>query len=282
MQPKSKYSKKIFAATITSLLLLAVVPAMSNASAVTTLELCLAVDRSGSIEDPNLGGAPGNMNIILLGIQSGLMDAAVQQALVDRMAILSLVSFATGVSLDIAPTTMTSLQDVSDFADTVAALGLTSSGLTNTGGAIDLCEAQFTDASIGTINIITDGVPTTGPDAQTEANNANALGILINALGIGDQIALMFLDDLVDGPPAGMVFITQDVMGFEEAFMEKISMEVMMMEIGGEILSLNASALLVSGFMMNAIWILPTIAATGIAGTGLYLLRSRLNKTSEE
>jgi hypothetical protein len=71
-------------------------------------------------------------------------------------------------------------------------------------------------------------------------------------------------------------------MGFEEAFMEKISMEVMMTEIGGEILSLNASALLVSGFMMNAMWILPTIAATGIAGTGFYLIRSRLNKTSEE
>jgi len=50
--------------------------------------------------------------------------------------------------------------------------------------------------------------------------------------------------------------------------------------IGGEILSINATALLVSGAFANALWMLPMLA--GIAGTGLYLTRSRWNKTQED
>ena len=68
MQPKSTYSKKIFAVSITSLLLLAFVPSMTNANAVTTLELCIAVDRSGSIDMPP--GMPGNLATILTGIEN--------------------------------------------------------------------------------------------------------------------------------------------------------------------------------------------------------------------
>ena len=149
-----------------------------------------------------------------------------------------------------------------------------------------MCQQQFTDPTIAIVDIITDGVPTasnTGGDhvanAQAAADAANGAQTIVNALAIG-AVDQGFLDELVNGPPAGMVFQTPDVMGFEDAFMEKILMEVG--AIGGEILSINASALLVSGFMMNAIWILPTIAATGIAGTGFYLIRSRLNKTTEE
>jgi hypothetical protein len=46
--------------------------------------------------------------------------------------------------------------------------------------------------------------------------------------------------------------------------------------IGGEILSINTTALLVTGAFANAFWMLPMLA--GIAGTGLYLTRSRWNK----
>ena len=281
MQHKSTYSKKIFAATITSLLLLAVVPAMSNASAVTTLELCIAIDRSGSIGNTDLG-------TILSGIDASFQELSVQQGLTNQMAIVSVVSFGDTATLDIAPTTITSNGDASNFGTAVGALGLTTvpTVLTNTEGALLLCQQQFTDPMIAIVDIITDGVPTVSDsgvdnvqDAHDAANAANAAGTVVNALAIGGVDAA-FLAELVNGPPAGMVFQTPDIMGFEDAFMDKILMEVG--AIGGEILSINASALLVSGFMMNAIWILPTIAATGIAGTGFYLIRSRLNKTSEE
>ena len=275
MQPKSTYSKKIFAVSITSLLLLAFVPSMTNANAVTTAELCIAIDRSGSIGQTNL-------NTILAGIKASFLESNVQSAAVGSMIKLSVVSFGNTGTTDISSTTIMNAQDVTDFANLVGALGLTTTGptQTNTGEGIQLCVAEFDDPTISTINIITDGVPTVGPNAQTEANTASNLGIVINALAIG-TVNQATLDGFVDGPPAGMTFQTPDIMGFEEAFMEKLMFELNI-PVAGELLSIDASALLISGFMMNALWILPTLAATGIAGTGLYLTRSRWNKTSEE
>ena len=46
--------------------------------------------------------------------------------------------------------------------------------------------------------------------------------------------------------------------------------------VGGESLSVDTTALFVSGVGVNAAWLLPMIA--GVAGTGLYLIKFRTNK----
>jgi Ca-activated chloride channel family protein len=265
-------SKTILATSMSSILLLALVPSMSNAYAVTTLELCIAIDRSGSI-------VQGDLDTILAGIEASFMDASVVSASVSQMVKLSVVSFSNIATLEIAPFTVMDDMDVTDFADDVGALGLTSGGQTNTQAAIDLCALQFDDPTIGVIDIVTDGVPTTGGDAQDAANIANAAGILVNALAIG-SVDQDFLDDLVDGPPAGTVYQTPDVMGFESAFMKKLMAELEI-PVGGVFFPIDTTALFVAGFMLNSVWIIPTVAATGITGVGLYLAHNRFTKGSD-
>jgi len=46
--------------------------------------------------------------------------------------------------------------------------------------------------------------------------------------------------------------------------------------VGGSSMSIDTSALLIAGATANALWIIPTLA--GIAGTGFYLVKFRMNK----
>jgi hypothetical protein len=204
------------------------------------------------------------------------MDPSVVSASVSQMVRLSVVSFASDVTLDISPFTVMDASDVTQFATDVGDLPLDSIGATNTAGAIDLCAAQFDDPTIGVINIVTDGVPTDNTAAQNSANAANADGIVINALAIG-SVNQAVLDALVDGPPAGTVYQTPDVMGFEDAFMKKLMAELEI-PVGGVFFPIDTTALFVAGFMLNSVWIIPSVAATGIAGVGLYIARNRYTK----
>jgi len=272
----SNFSKKILATSLSSILLLAIVPSMSNVYGATTLELCIAIDRSGSIVQADL-------DTILAGIEASFMDPSVVSAAVSQMVKLSVVSFSSGATLEIAPFTVMDASDVTDFASDVGSLGLLSGGGTNTQAAINLCADQFDDPTIGVIDIVTDGEPTIPSgtavaDAQAAANSANALGILINALAIG-TINQVILDELVDGPPVGTVYQTPDVMGFESAFMKKLMAELEI-PVGGMLFPIDTTALFVAGFMLNSVWIIPSVAATGIAGVGLYLTRNRFTKNS--
>jgi hypothetical protein len=45
--------------------------------------------------------------------------------------------------------------------------------------------------------------------------------------------------------------------------------------VAGESLSINSTALLISGLSSSAIWMVPTLA--GIAGAGVYYIRTRVN-----
>jgi outer membrane protein assembly factor BamB len=46
--------------------------------------------------------------------------------------------------------------------------------------------------------------------------------------------------------------------------------------VGGELISLDSTALFINGIQSSAIWMLPVLA--GIAGTGAYYIRTRMNK----
>jgi len=46
--------------------------------------------------------------------------------------------------------------------------------------------------------------------------------------------------------------------------------------VGGELLSVNSSALIIAGLTSMSLWMIPTVA--GIAGAGIYLVKFRANR----
>lgn len=88
-------------------------------------------------------------------------------------------------------------------------------------------------------------------------------------------------DLMADAANSGGIFlqIPEDGMGTSSAIMEIIESCGSMGIIGGEILPISSTSLLIGGAAANAMWIVPILA--GIAGTGFYFTRSHWNKSEE-
>ena len=273
MNTRNKTVSRLFASTLAITLVLALIPAtpaFAGAPMCTpgdTVELGLGIDGSSSIESDDFDLQQDAYISVLAGLP------------IDGSVSVGVKQFASGVATVHPTTNIASQGDLDALIAAVTAM-TQAGGQTQIAGTIDafttelLTNAIVSDRQI--IDISTDGVQTQAGDPVTSSAAAIAAGIeQVNALGIG------VMPTFNDGVGSFSIEVI-DFMDFEDALEGKIMTELCQEGIGGEILSINASALLVSGFMMNAMWILPTIAATGIAGTAFYLIRSRLNKTSEE
>ena len=49
--------------------------------------------------------------------------------------------------------------------------------------------------------------------------------------------------------------------------------------VAGELLPINSTSLFISGLFTNSFWMLPAMA--GIAGTGVFVIRSKMHKDQE-
>jgi hypothetical protein len=49
-----------------------------------------------------------------------------------------------------------------------------------------------------------------------------------------------------------------------------------LIKVGGELLSIDSVALILAGLQSSSIWMIPALAV--MAGTGVYFVRSRMNK----
>ena len=49
-----------------------------------------------------------------------------------------------------------------------------------------------------------------------------------------------------------------------------------LIKVGGQLLSIDSAALILAGLQSSSIWMIPALA--GIAGAGVYFVRSRMNK----
>jgi len=68
----------------------------------------------------------------------------------------------------------------------------------------------------------------------------------------------------------------QGVEKFEDLFFRTYFEEPLPTVVGGELLSIDSTALVLAGLQTSAIWMLPVLA--GVAGAGFYLIKFRTNK----
>jgi|CXWL01.1.fsa_nt_gi hypothetical protein len=260
------------------------------------IDLVFIVDTTGS-----MGGAIGNIisNLGTITAQANLAD-------VDGNARLGLVTFKDTVTVD-SPLTSTqgpvltaisgltasdggNLPEASDEAKNTIVNNLSA----RTGQTGDFNVAWSGDTKIGIL--ITDAPPGGFDDtldlgvddvalSTTHPTTAAGLGIHISDVFVptgGDysgQAAMLqsdavtsggiYLQSAVDGSDVGQIIsnIIAECGGNTPS------------TVAGELLQINSTSLFISGLFTNSFWMLPAMA--GIAGTGAYVIRSRMHKDQE-
>lgn len=171
------------------------------------------------------------------------------------------------------------------FADAIDAADRPFGDLTAPGSAINfgfplIFSNSFT-SSRQVIDVSGDGAENDGDDTSTARDAALAAGVdVINGLVIdpaGEPGLETFYTDNVIGGTGAFVSVADTFGDFAVAIKDKLGREICN-PVGGESLNINTASLFVTGLSANAIWIIPTLA--GLAGTGIYFIRSR--KDSEE
>jgi len=200
-----------------------VLPAATPAGAV---ELCAALDGSGSID-------PAQFSLQLEGLARAVEDPAVIAR--DGSVTLSAVVFEWGATVEVPAAVIASDADAAAFAAAVRAIPWRFGHRTDVVAAIEACLGQFRDATDSwVIDISTDGrhSVTLGTDPLAARDAAVAAGLdALNALGVGDA-DLAFLEGLVWPQPAapppadGFVVSVPDFEAYVAAMREKVRTEV--------------------------------------------------------
>jgi len=174
-----------------ALLMFTFISTASVLRAAETVELCTAVDGSGSISS-------SNFQLQIEGLARAIEKSSVVPQ--NSRVILSIVQFSGGVRVEISPILIDSQATANAVAAQVRAIGQLNGG-TNIAGAIDACTQQFrftTDKQV--IDVSTDGQSSGSSGA---ADRAIAAGVdVINALGVGRGINVDELQSLVRPQPA--------------------------------------------------------------------------------
>ncbi|MDM8565872.1 DUF1194 domain-containing protein [Candidatus Halobeggiatoa sp. HSG11] len=192
----------------------------STLQAAEKLELCTAIDGSGSI-----GASEFQLQI------EGLARAIEKSSVVPQngSVTLSIVQFSSSVHVEVGPT----LIDSQAAADNVAAQVRTISqmgGGTYIAAAIDVCTRQFKfKTGKQVIDISTDGQSS---GSSSAADRAVTTGVdVINALGVGSGININELESLVRPQPAsefpekGFVYVTPSFKKYAQAIKAKMAAE---------------------------------------------------------
>jgi Leucine-rich repeat (LRR) protein len=205
---------------------------VSILQAAETLELCVAIDGSGSIDD----------NGFQLQIE-GLARAIEKPSVVPQNSrvTLSVVQFSTNARIEVSPTLIDSQATANAVAVQVRAIRQLNVG-TDISGAIDACTQQFrftTDKQV--IDVSTDGQSSGSSEAS---NRAIAAGVdIINALGVGNGINISELRSMVRPQPAsefpkkGFVFIAPSFDEYAKAIKSNIAAET------GQLLAIECTQL---------------------------------------
>ncbi|GEM_PF-3275874 len=161
------------------------------------IDMCEAIDTSGSIDEDEL-------QLQIDGFKIALRDVLLPATQDGAEINLAIVAFGTDATLflELTPVTQGTLDRIEAAYDEVLATG--DRGKTNMGGAINLC-AQILQADGAAdrkvIDLSTDGQPTIGPNAAAAAQAARDAGIEVWTLGVGAGADNDFLSTQVAGCP---------------------------------------------------------------------------------
>lgn len=157
-----------------------------------SIDICEAIDTSGSISDDQL-------ELEIQGFKAALNAVLIPGVNTGRAIGIGVVGFSTDVQTFLSlrqingvnqTEILNAYDDVSDSTDR---------DLTNLGGAIQECidVLSTSTADRRVINLSTDGRPTTGPDTVDAANDAKDAGIELWTLGIGPDADNDLLEQIV-------------------------------------------------------------------------------------
>ncbi|MCK5876602.1 MAG: DUF1194 domain-containing protein, partial [Candidatus Marithrix sp.] len=201
--------------------------------AVETIELCTAVDGSGSI----------NSSDFRLQIE-GLARAIEKPSVVPQngSVTLSIVQFSSDTRVEVSPTVIDSQSAADSVAAQVRAMKQLDAG-TDIQAAIHACAKQFKLTSgKQVIDISTDGRSSGSPSKA--ADQVVAIGVdVINALGVGSGINVNELRSLVRPQPAsefpekGFVYVTPNFNEYAKAIKAKMAAET------GQLLAIKCTQL---------------------------------------
>lgn len=141
------------------------------------------------------------------------------------------------------------------------------------------CNDQGASARVGSLSFESPGlamwqmnmykiweVPKASPPGEYhDALTTNQQDFVLGSLAVPGYQTVSFSLSL-GGPGEVCVFVVQT----NKATLEDL------IKVGGNLLSIDSTALILAGLQGSFIWMIPTIA--GIAGAGVYLVRSRMNK----
>jgi len=143
------------------------------------------------------------------------------------------------------------------------------------------------------VDLVTDGAPNSPSGTTTAVAAAVAAGLDSNvALAVGAGANSAFLATITHpdiGAPGGpidpnpipdplvegFVLTVQGFQQFEDAMKQKF--DVIVPTVGGELLSIDTSALILAGAQTNAVWIMSALAAIGSVAFGAIYLKTRKN-----
>jgi len=129
-------------------------------------------------------------------------------------------------------------------------------------------------AVVGFVNYI----PDFGPDFMMEIFDGG--GGLLESFNVSMDAPISTPGATNDGEFRGFVRATNEIASLELSgsfdVLDDLEFSRNCVVVGGEIIPIDASALLIGGLFVNSFWMLPALA--GIAGAGAYLVRTRMNK----
>jgi len=169
------------------------------------------------------------------------------------------------------------------FADAIASAARPFSGNTGPGSAINFAVPLFTNAFNGdkiVIDVSGDGIQNSPIAPNTAAaRDAAIAGVVdvINGIVISpNQLLVDFYTNNVIGGPGAFVLEAATFADFEQAIKDKILKEICP-SVGGELLSIDTTALILAGAQTNAVWIMSALAVIGSVAFGALYLKTRKN-----
>ena len=259
------------------------------------VDLTFVVDTTGS-----MGGAIGNVaaNLPAIIAQADLADT-------DGAARVGLVTFKDDVTVEdsltapradvvadigaLAASGGAGVAEASNEAKNTAVNNLAAGPRADVGGTVGTQTGSFTDPWLGDTRIIvliTDAPPSGfGDNGETAADDAQMASLGADAAAKGIKVSDIFVLSFEDAAIKAVLKSDADASGGVYTFTaDGVDTATAIVDIikacggpgqtvGGELLSIDNTALFVAGLLGNAFWMIPAIA--GIAGTGIYFAKSR-------
>jgi len=195
----------------------------STAFSQQSVELCLALDGSGSV-------SASDFTLQLEGYASAIEDGTVVPR--DSSVDVIVVQFSNSAQVELGPTTIDSAATANQMATDIRNIAQIGSG-TNIASSITTCEntLQFQSGYRQVIDVSTDGQDSS--DVVGAADSAVSAGVdAINAIGVGSGVDVTQLEALVRPQPAstppdpGFVLTVSDFAAFTPAIEAKIQAEI--------------------------------------------------------